>query len=286
MKFFYLVFFVLFFGVIQIVESAFPYTEISGELDKIVSAKKSPYLVVSDIYIRAGSIVTIEPGTVFMFKNFTSFHIRGVCNANAENSRPIIFTSENDPTYNKSTNLLPTPFDWNGIYLHKDAVGSIFSNVKVQYSVKGIFSETKYIKLTNLIFFENGRSDFVLENEEKKIDKSPFTYEISTIDVKKEGVPINVLRDEAFYKRNILRYTSLTVAICGGIVAGKAYREWWKSRKSFLEISSKDSLNLSSHYGYEWEDKRDLYVKKSSYLIGWSLLTAAGLTGFVWSFTF
>ena len=48
-----------------------------GDLPKTVLAETGPYLVTSDIYVPAGKTVVVEPGAVFLFKNFTGLHVQG-----------------------------------------------------------------------------------------------------------------------------------------------------------------------------------------------------------------
>ena len=142
-------------------------SELGGDLPKIVTVDKSPYIVVADLYVPTGKTVVIEAGTVLLFKNFTGLHVRGILIAKGTALAPVVFSSENDQNYNKLSNLNPTPFDWNGIYIHNDGIGTDLENVKISYSVKGIFSETKFIRIGNGMFSDNGRSNCTIETEEK-----------------------------------------------------------------------------------------------------------------------
>src|SRR5665647_3097029 len=65
--------------------------ELAGDLPKTVTADKSPYLVVADLFVPTGKTVVIEPGTVFLFKNFTGLHVRGTLIAKGTSIRPVVF---------------------------------------------------------------------------------------------------------------------------------------------------------------------------------------------------
>ena len=143
--------------------------ELAGDLPKLLSSANSPYLVVADVFVPVGKVVTIEPGTVILFKNFTGVHIQGTLIADGSSLNPVILTSENDKDYNPQSKLAPTPYDWNGIYIHKDGLGTDLRNMKLMYSVKGIVSETKYIRITNCVFRENGRSNLVIEERRSRL---------------------------------------------------------------------------------------------------------------------
>ena len=68
------------------------YTELAGDLPKIVTADKSPYLVIADIFVPAGKVVRVEAGTVFLFKNFTGVHVQGILVISGTKDKPVIFT--------------------------------------------------------------------------------------------------------------------------------------------------------------------------------------------------
>jgi hypothetical protein len=79
------------------------FTELAGELPQEIRADKSPYLVRADIFVTTGKTVRIEPGTVFLFNNFTGLHVQGVLTVKGTAARPVIFSSAHDRA------LQPTP---------------------------------------------------------------------------------------------------------------------------------------------------------------------------------
>ena len=111
---------------------------LGGPLPKILKAQAKPYYVIADIEVPANRVVTIEPGVVILFKNFTGLHVSGKLIAEGTKNQPIIFTSENDKKYNPSSVLMPNPYDWNGIYIHDGAFGSILTHCTISYTVYGI----------------------------------------------------------------------------------------------------------------------------------------------------
>lgn len=266
-------------------------SELAGDLPRIISVKKSPYLVISDIYVPAGKSVTIEAGTIFLFKNFTGFHVEGILIIKGTTSNPVIFTSENDNSYNPYSSLNPTPYDWNGIYLHKDAIGTDLQNIKIMYSVKGIVSETKYFRLTDGVFHENGRSNLSIVGEEKPVTPDqPFTYTLSIKDATVDGVPVKILMDPEAPKRNTFRYTGLGLCV-GGAALGAVFGVDWINSQKYLNSFKKNNLTQKDLENSEnnnkiWHnthDERDKSIVLTSTGLFFMLI---GGFFFGWSFTF
>jgi hypothetical protein len=262
-------------------------TEIAGDLPAVVTAEKSPYLVTADIFVPAGKAVRFEPGVIFLFNNFTGLHIQGVLTAKGTKEKPVIFTSSNDKQYNPEATLNPTPYDWNGIYLQKDALGTGIEHFTVIYSVKGIVAETKYISLSHGIFRENGRSHCVIEGTEMEVEEGkPFSHSVSIKDAKIDGVPIQVLHDSQAFKRNLLRYGSVTVMI-GGMAAGGFFgNELRKSYKSYSKLQSKDLSNTTWNGTDDLTRAEDRFVRHRTGTVISAVVALIGSAGFYWSFTF
>ncbi len=268
-------------------KKAVEFESISGPLPKTVKAKDTPYLVVSDIEVPPDRIVTIEPGTVFLFKNFAGLHVQGRLIAEGTKVKPIVFTSEYDRSFNPSSKQYPNPYDWNGMYIHSDGLGTRLSFCKILYSVYGIVSETKFIRIDPCLFKNNGRSDLVIEGTEHKIQKGPYRYVLSKKDATIDGVPVNLLKDPLAPRRNIVRYTSLA-AILGGCAA-TAFQalEYRDSQERLESLSDKDDFeNLQKHTSEDWEvaqENRNFDILLGGAGLGVGLL---GIIGFVWTFTF
>lgn len=277
--------FVLLIG--SAVHSAEPSRVLAGDLPKVVRAEDSPYRVVADIFVPAGKVVTIEAGTVFLFTNFSGMHLQGILVANGTADRPVVFTSEHDLQYNPDSKLDPTPYDWNGIYIHRDGIGTNMKHFKVMYSVKGIVSETKYIRLREAVFNENGRSNCIIEYQEQPVvPNQPFSHLLSTKDATVDGVPIQILHDPAALKRTIVRYSGLMLSVGGVVLVGIFGREYHNASAALKDLSRRDVTNLTEHDRRDWEAARkrrnvDLTVTAIA-----TLLISAGGVGFAWTFTF
>ena len=280
-------FFLLFTLFFYFTVSAFDFDTISGPLPKTVLAGDKPYLVASDIEVPFGKTITIEPGAIFLFQNFTGFQVQGQLIAEGTKEKPIVFTSEFDGRFNPDTSLIANPFDWNGIYIHKDAFGTRLRYCKINYSVYGIASDTRLIRIDPGLFYANGKAHLTVADSMHLVeDEKPYTYVLTTRDAKREGVSIKMVDDPKSRRRNIIRYTS-AVFLAGGVVAAiYGYTRYNESRADFDELSSDDITNLNTHTKKDWEEARrdkNLDLSLTSVGAGASLLGAVGL---VWTFTF
>ena len=145
-----------------------------GSLPSVV--KSGLYLVTGDIFVPPGSTVTIEAGTVFMFKEFTGLHVQGVLYAQGEPARSIVFTSASDSVFSGNPSKYAAPYDWNGIDVYDGAPGTTFSYSAVRYSVYGIRSQTEFLKIDHVSFTKNGKSALSIKNERKEITDSLFSF--------------------------------------------------------------------------------------------------------------
>ena len=263
------------------------FDSLAGPLPDTVKSRGAFYLVTGDIDVPAGKSVVIEPGTAFIFKNFTGLHVQGRLLALGTKEKPIVFTSENDRAVNTATTLYPNPFDWNGIYFHIDATGSIMTYCSVYYSVYGVLSETKFIRLDPVTFRQNGKSNCQVEGKDLgAADNSSFKYVLSIQDAKAQGVPVQVLTDPHVLKRNAIRYASFTVLLAG---AGGSvfYGLQWNDAQKNLSVASIDDpaalRPLSESNWYSLRDKRNTARIET---VACACATALAAAGFYWSFTF
>lgn len=262
-------------------------TQLAGDLPRVLSSEKSPYLIIADVFVPAGKMVTIEAGTVLMFKNFTGIHIQGMLIARGTKIRPVVFTSENDPVYNQNSGLSPTPYDWNGVYIHKDGIGTELDNVKIMFSVKGMVSETKFIRLTDAAFVENGRSNLTIEGQEKEVQPgTPFSYNLSVKDAKVDGVPIRILKDPVAPRRNVTRYAGLAFFLGGSVIGSIFTHELNGSMNDLNTLSKKNLDNLAYKTTEEWKSTRSRRNKNIAVMASGFSAALLGAVAFTWSFNF
>ena len=89
-----------------------PLTDIEtlgGNLPKVITAGKQPYFVTSDIYVPSGKTVTLEPGVVLLFKNFTGMHVEGRLVAEGTKGKTDRLLFGVRPAYNPGSTLKPIP---------------------------------------------------------------------------------------------------------------------------------------------------------------------------------
>jgi hypothetical protein len=269
-----------------VLAAAVAFDTIAGPLPATVKAKGKPYLVVGDIEVPTGKTVSLEKGTVFLFKNFTGLHVQGKLVALGTREHPIVFTSENDRSVNPGSALLPNPYDWNGIYIHADGLGTSLAYCKIMYTVYGLVSETKFIRLDPVVLRSNGKSNLVIEGKEQTVTDKPFSYVLSTKDAMIDGVPVKILRDPVAPRRNAVRYIGLA-GMFAGAASGAYYGVQWKKNQDFLkQMSTDDPLKLRLHSGTDWTQTQNLRNKDIWYTGAGTLVAVICAVGFAWSFTF
>lgn len=146
---------------------------LSGVLPDVI--EKGVYLVTGDVFVSPGSAVSVQAGTIFLFREFSGIHVQGVLYVNGLEEEMVVFTSVNDSLFVPDASVKPAPFDWNGIDIYEGAPGTTFKHCRIQYSVYGIRSQTEHVKLDDVIFTNNGKSDFSVKNERKEVT-IPFSY--------------------------------------------------------------------------------------------------------------
>jgi hypothetical protein len=253
---------------------------LAGPLPDRVKADSVPYLVIGDIEVPVNKTVTVEPGAVFLFKNFTGLRVQGKLIALGTKERPIVFTSENDRSVNPASKLYPNPYDWNGIYIHSDGQGSCLAFCIVSYSVYGIRSDTKFIRLDPIKLRFNGKNNVVVEGKKYQAIDRPFSYVLSTKDATVDGIPAKLLRDPLAIKRNVLRFSSYTVAlggVAGGIYSGITFLQ---AKKDLQGLRGTDPNGTEAA---ALRDRRDSYLVST---VVHGVIGALGIAGFWWSFTF
>jgi hypothetical protein len=262
------------------------YATLAGPLPRIVEADKGPYVVIADIDVPAGKLVTIEPGTVLLFKNFTGLHVQGRLMAEGSTTRPIVFTSEFDRDYNPASTMYPNPYDWNGVYIHNNAIGTSLAHCKLYFSVYGIISETKFVRVFSGLFANNGKTNLVIEGQEHLVADAPYTYELSLKDATVDGVPIKILKDPAAPKRNSFRFGGIGVFLAGAGLGAYSMLQWFDAQETLDARSSRDVENLVDYTDADWKEARsqrnlNRILSVAGYGVG-----VIGAAGFGWSFNF
>jgi hypothetical protein len=258
------------------------FATVLGDLPTTISAEKGPYLVTSDIYVPAGKTVVLEPGTVFLFKNFTGLQVQGTLIVKGTAEKPVVFTSENDKRFNTESNLIPNPYDWNGIFIHNDAIGTDLQHVEVAYSVYGINSLTKFFRVLNGIFRENGRANLTIEGQAQTVSAEPYSYSLSVKNAAVDGVPVKILSDPDAPRRNALRYSGVSV-LAAGIVAGAVFTtQWDASKKRMGEVAN----NLFTYRNSDFTAAQSARNTNAALMSAGYVLGFIGACGFCWSFTF
>jgi len=255
-----------------------------GDLPKALSAEKGPYLVTSDIYVPAGKTVSVQAGTVFLFKNFTGLHVQGTLAIKGSAEKPVIFTSENDRRFNPAASLNPNPYDWNGIFIHDDAIGTDLQNFEIGYSVYGINSLTKFIRIASGVFHDNGRANLTIEGLPQTVTAAggPFSYSLSVKNASVDGVPVKILSDPEAVKRNTLRIGGLAVFLtsCALDAIFAIQTNSWQKQ---MNVISKDL------YSYEKTDFVNAQAGRNKNIAGvavTSTLALIGAAGFSLSFRY
>jgi len=259
---------------------------ISGPLQDTVIASATPYLVTSDIEVPLGKTVVIQPGTVFLFKNLTGLHVQGKLVAIGTKQRRIIFSSENDRAVNHATVQYPNPYDWNGIFLHADATGSALSFCNVNYSVYGIVSETKFIRIDPVMFKQNGKSNLVVEGKNLSTGDTLIIYTLSHADANTQNGFAKAYQDPFEFKPSVVRYSGFSMMLAG--LAGGIYSamQWKKQQDDLSAISVNAPLVLSPVNESDWFAIRNKRDNNRTYTGIGAIVFLLGAAGFYWSFTF
>lgn len=163
-------------GCLSCVLAQTDYIPLSGVLPATVAKGSMPYLVTEYLKVKEGTSTTIERGVVFLFKNFTGIEVKGTLRVEGTEDEPVVFTSENDTTFNLSSTLEPAAFDWDGISLDTGESMHVFEHCVIQYSLFGIKSGTPLISLKKCYFKENGNADVTIGDQKLEVTSSPFSY--------------------------------------------------------------------------------------------------------------
>ena len=268
-------------------ERAQAFDTIAGDLPGVVTAKPFPYLVVSDIYVSQGKTVIIEAGTVFLFKNFAGLHVSGALLARGTKDKPIVFTSENDKEYNKGSRVDPAPFDWNGIYLHEDAIGTQLSFCAVLYSVDGVSSMTKFIRISPCLFLHNGRASLTIDGKQQQVGDQPYEYSLPANDpALSAALASSIAKDPSARSRAIIRYSGGAIGLTGLGICIAFAAKWYQESRRFSQESDLSPANLAGNSSTSWNAARSAKNKAMAVFFSGIGVLAVGGIEVGWSFTF
>jgi hypothetical protein len=260
---------------------------LAGPLPPLIKAQKKPYIVVTNIEVPPQKTVIIEPGVIFLFKNFSGLHVRGRLIARGTVDYPILFTSEFDQSCNSESKRDANPFDWDGIYMTVDALGSQLSHCEIRYSVYGLISDTKLIRLDPVKFKDNGKSVIVIENEEIPVNSEPYRHVLDQNDPDLLKNAVQFVPDPLQVKRTSLRVGSFVTILSGiGLTAVFGYYRY-QSYNELKDLSSEEYETLHRDNGsFSWKNARKEWIKNMIISDSGLLLTALGVYGIRVSFTF
>lgn len=260
---------------------------LTGELSSRVKNSGRPYLVTSDISVRPGETVVLEAGTVILFKNFTGLQIHGVLKAEGTEAAPVVFTSENDTAHSPLSTMPAAPYDWNGIAVFENAVGTSFEQCRVEYSLYGINTLTEQIIVRDCRFRQNGRSDFAVNGEVVEVGEGAFTNELGDMPAPELA---QLFGGEVVQKtkpsRVVLRVGCAVVGLAGiGVGVYKTF-DYRKSKAQFDSMNSLTRENKEKYNPDDWDEANDHRKRDLLYMLLGYGGGATGLFGFSMSFTF
>jgi len=259
---------------------------LTGPLPKILYASQGPYFVLGDVVVPQGQTVIIEPGTVMLFNAFTGIKVLGTLLARGESDKPIVFTSVNDQAHNPASTLQAAPYDWNGIQVSADGIGTHFSYCVIRYSVYGIASSTRYLRIGPSLFQFNGRANLTVDGVEHQTGDSPYEYNATAPMPVGGADSLTLLPDPRARPRTIIRYSSLGVALLGAILSGVYTAKFSLSSDRLDELSATDAANLSSHTSTEWDDAYNRARRDRGGMVWGYIIGIAGAAGFTYTFFF
>ena len=246
---------------------------ISGDLSAFsITPASNPYFVDKDLLVPEGTTVTIPQGCIFLFSPFTGIKIDGTLIALGSADTPVVFTSINDTSFNRTSMRKAEPFDWNGIVVDRTSHDSQIRHCIVSYSVYGIKSQIRDIVIDNTLFHANGQFHLTIRDSIVDVkDNTPFSFGNDATVIRAQ-VPSDILPSAspeppppppppvtsgpAFYKSIPFRIATLCAGVAGA-GAGIYYAvDATKHRQVLEEISSGTALRDKDRWNTEMELKQ------------------------------
>jgi len=268
----------------------FSVTRLSGEISGVISKEHSPYYVERDIVVPKDKSCVIEAGCVFLFREFTGIKVFGRLEVNGSGEQMVVFTSERDRSFNRDTALIndttpePAAFDWNGMDILEQSVGSVISNAVFRYMVNGIYSRTKMVTINKCCF--NFTGTVALRIDEKIFDPTPGTP-VSVDGTRLAGVSVvpstgmTPPGGDSFPKRHKkeIRIGCISLGIAGA-VAGVTFG--CLAATDYYQATHDIKVGRDSRSAFEDADSR--YRKRLKYMAGTLSMGSLGGVGYLLTF--
>jgi len=244
-------------------------THLMGDISQVsFNVSGNPFIVEQEISVPALKSVVIQKGCIFLFKPFTGMNIEGSLFVEGTAEQPVVFTSINDNEFNKQSDRLPNPFDWNGVIISHEASKVSFTCIELRFSVYGVKSNKKDAVMNNCLFRKNGQFHYTVNDVVQLVqDDIPFsTQQLNAEDVKENDESISGENSKDRQSGELSRENSEVDSL---ITDGRTYKAS-KRKRTVLFQGSLNFYNLISD-GYSIGGVLDVGAKFGKNFIGASL---------------
>jgi len=251
---------VLLFFTLLPVMSSHSQTTLSGTIGNMtIDSSGNPYIIADNMTVPTEKKLTIKEGVILLFKPFTGLIVEGSLIIEGSLDNPVILTTVNDTRYNPKSDLLPNPFDWNGIFITKKAAFVNISNFILEYSVYGVKSQKEEFTLSNSTFKHNGQFHVTINDEIKSVvDDIPYNYSKKRVGTG-DGKPKAVHPNQTTWRTPV----SIGLGVAGLAAAGAGGYFFYLTNNYTSQYNTATTQNQADEY----------YKKKNA-----SLTTAIGCT--------
>ncbi|KMQ52776.1 hypothetical protein CHISP_0545 [Chitinispirillum alkaliphilum] len=262
-------------------------TYLTGEVKGTL--QRGEYIVTGTLYILSGQSLTIEPGTVIYFEQFSGIKVLGtlICEGTPDN--PIVLTSIRErPSQIRAT---PEAFDWNGIEVTNDAIYTSVSQTKIRHSIFGmnIRSPNTSVRIDRVEFLNNGYGSVVREGKIIEVQQN-FPFSISWningdhLVIKRgdsdtsDSISAPKHPEQRDFSTGKMITRSLTAAVFAGTAALFTYNQIQYSRNRTM-YDSKENPQAAQHY-------REKYTSNNRWRIIAGSAAMSAVAGFSITFLF
>jgi len=269
-------------------------TPLGGVVEQtVLTSSENPYVIDQDIVIPDGKKLTIKEGCVLLFKPFTGIVVQGMLAVEGTPAQPVVLTSYNDNKYNEKNDMLPNPFDWNGILIHPLAHGAVIRNCVVSFSVYGVKSQTARLDIESGTFRQNGQFNCTVNDKIlPAVDNVQFTW-------KPEGEDLAVImtsdstkakkKERVHTTRRGVRFAGLGLGVLGVGVGTVFLIEDIKSQRIIRKYEEAQRSGQDPPPGSSLDDAAkayDAYPMQEAVAIASYVLAGIGIAGFTLTFVF